>query len=69
MDKDIITINDTKYELIPQGELHEKEPHFKCQCGKTIKKEKNLHKHSMTKSHEKSIINKGIYGKPKRLIS
>jgi len=64
MSNETITVNNTIFLMIPQGEDHEKEPWFKCACGVIIKQEKNLFKHTLTKSHGTNLINRPFFAVP-----
>jgi hypothetical protein len=68
MSNETIIVNDTEFRVLPQGDDHEKDPWFKCACSTIIKQEKNLHKHTLTKSHEQNLINKHYFAPPKESL-
>lgn len=68
MSNETIIINDTEFRVLYQDDDHIKEPHYKCACSTIIKQEKNLHKHTLTKSHKQNLINKHYFAPPKESL-
>lgn len=69
MINETITINETRFRVIEPDE--DRKAHttwYKCECGQIIKKEKNLDKHTKTKSHETNLINRHYFAIPKQSI-
>jgi hypothetical protein len=68
MSNETVSVNGVIYRVLYLDEDHEHEPHYKCECSQLIKQEKNLFKHTLTKSHKTNLINKSIYAPPKESL-
>jgi hypothetical protein len=66
MSNETVQVNGVSYRVVYLE--NEEEPIYKCECSQIIKQEKNLFKHTLTKSHETNLVNKSIYAPPKESL-